>query len=328
MNGGAKSVLDGAEILKLDPNTIDIDLSGRIGFFFPDKAAAFGRIMRKDGQQDLVKVSRAPEGSEFAWRLHVGLHRTVGARDEGLPIYAIEVSGTPEELAVLEEQENLIRRVMEPLEKAKFIGAFSDAVQARFAREHGNLTRHQRAAKARWAKARNDKSATESALQQEVNDACATMARAYEWQESAQDAFGFSKRTVQRSIKIYRQIIVPFDRDLVRQLADHAAGKEQNSLLDIATIQVEDHRKAVIEALVADPELGVDDAQVRVGIARAAGPAPLPYQKHFDAIKGGWGRLGRGERERFVRDGELIKLLTPGLMRELRDQIDKELGDD
>jgi ParB family chromosome partitioning protein len=58
----------------------------------------------------------------------------------------------------------------------------------------------------------------------------------------------------------------------------------------------------VIEALLADDEIGADDARILAGVDRAAGPAPLPYQKHFNAIEGGWSRLGTAERKRFLRD--------------------------
>ena len=290
---GAPSILADAQILELDPNTIDIDVSGRIGFFFPDKAAAFGRIMRKDGQQDLVKVSRASAGGAFAWNLHVGLHRTVGARDEGLPIYAIEVSGTPEQLAQLEASENLIRRVVEPIEKAKFVGAFCDAVQARHAREHGKLTQQQLAAKKRWSEARNSKAATETALQEEVTHAAATMAGVYGWQESAVEAFGFSERTIQRSIKIYRQLIAPFPPELVRALADHPAGKEQKQLLDLASIETDEWRLEVVQALVADHELSVPSALelFALGPQRGTGQPQPQHRRYEDTIIATWGRL-------------------------------------
>lgn len=323
--GGTPSILANAPILELDPGTIDINVSGRIGFFFPDKAAAFGRIMRKDGQQDLVKVSRLAAGGEFTWKLHVGLHRTVGARDEGLPVYAIEVSGTAEELAQLEASENLIRRVVEPIEKAKFVGAFCDAVQARHAREHGNIRQHLLAAKARWERARSHKSATESALQDETQDAAATMAGAYGWQESAIEAFGFSERAIQRSIKIYRQIVVPFPAVLVRALADHSVGKEQKQLLDLAGIEREDLRLAAIEALVADPGLSADTAMNLIGLTKA-GPDSTPYQKIESQITGGWSRLGLSDKRQLLpKIAAMIE--TPGLKRALRDLLNEELGD-
>lgn len=326
--GASASPLRDAAILELDPNTIDIDVTGRIGFFFPDKAAAFGRIMRKDGQQDLVKVSRLPAGGEYAWRLHVGLHRTVGARGEGLPIYAIEVSGSPEWLAQLESTENLIRRVVEPIERAKFVGAYCEAVQSRHAREHGNLTQYQRAAKARWSGARNHKATTETAIQQEVNDASATMALAYGWVESAMDAFGFGKRSIHRSLKIYRQVVAPFPADLVRKLADQPAGKEQKQLLDLASIEREELRLQAIEAVVADPELSVLSAMQLVGIPTAGGsehPA-VGHQKYYDQISGGWERLGLPQKRDFIPT--LASMLnTPGLKRAMRDRLNEELGD-
>ena len=61
MNAPApKSVLESAKAVVLDPNTIDV--FGRIGFYFPDKAAAFGKLMAIDGQRTPIMVSAQPEG--------------------------------------------------------------------------------------------------------------------------------------------------------------------------------------------------------------------------------------------------------------------------
>ena len=329
MNGAAKSILDGATVLKLDPNDIDIDLGGRIGFYFEDKAVAFGRLLAEDGQRDLVKVSRSKAGSALPWRLHVGLHRTMGALKEGLPIYAVEVSGTPEQLAELEASENLHRRKLEPMEQAKFIGAFCDALQERLARKHGNLTQQKMAAKARWEAVKNAPKRPDQALQEDVADASAAMADAYGWEDSAKEAFDLSARQIYRALKIYRQIAQPFAAEIVRKIADHqVVGRSQKELLELAAVCPFDRRERVVKILFEDREASISSALERL-TGETAGDVPRKgLEKYKSQILNGWGKLSIGEQTRFVADGELIKLLTPGMKRLLRVQLEEELGDE
>lgn len=323
MNGPATSLLRDARILELDPNIIDVDLSGRIGFYFEDKAVAFGRLLAVDGQRDVVKVSRAPAASKYKWLLHVGLHRTMGARFEGLPIYAIEVSGKPEQLAQLETSENLDRRVLEPLERAKFIGAYCQAIQERLARENGNLKQQQLAIKSRWAKAKNHKAETESALQAMSEYTAATVAAVYGWQESAAEVFGLSKRTIRNALKIHRQIVVPFNPELVRALADHPiVGRDQKQLLDLASIEREDLRLQALEALLADLEMSIAGALVQVGVDSPAKAVPTKDVKFASTITDSWGRLTLGAKRAFLP--EFAKLLTADMRQQMRAALDAE----
>ncbi|OYZ89750.1 MAG: hypothetical protein B7Y00_01000, partial [Sphingomonadales bacterium 17-56-6] len=81
------SLLSGAQVLELDPK--DIDDSGRIGFFYPDKAAALGRLMKVDGQRTPISVVKSRKGAEKPWKLAVGMHRNAGAKLEGISIFAL-----------------------------------------------------------------------------------------------------------------------------------------------------------------------------------------------------------------------------------------------
>lgn len=168
------SLLSGAQMLELDPN--DIDDSGRIGFFYPDKAAALGRLMKVDGQRTPISVVKSRKGAEKPWKLVVGMHRTAGARLEGISIFAVEVTGKPEDLADQEASENLHRRRLEPLERAKFTAALVQAAQERIARENGNLKQQQLAIRARWQRVKAHEIRPDDALTEEVNDTCAKIA--------------------------------------------------------------------------------------------------------------------------------------------------------
>jgi ParB family transcriptional regulator, chromosome partitioning protein len=324
------ALLQGAELLELSP--FDIDPGERIGFTHEDKAAALGRLMAVDGQRDPIKVVRAGKDIEKLaaegkkpWRLVTGMHRLLGARIESLTVFAIEVSGKPEDLADLEASENLHRRPLGPIERAKFTAALVHAAQARIAGEHGNLSHQRLGAKARWDRVKHGEQLVGKALRDETEDACATVAQAYGWEESVSEALGMSRRTIHRDLALFRLLIEPFP-NLIEALSRHpVVGDDLAQLKAIAAVQNEGKRRQVIEALLADPEIGADDARITAGVNEPAGPTPVAYQKHLNAIEGGWSRLSVEVRNRFVRD-KLPSLLTPGQKRELRDLLDSELG--
>ncbi len=331
------SLLAGASLFELSPDLVDE--GERIGFLHEDKAAAIGRLMAVDGQRDPIKVVRKPPlrqaqgdpstGSGGAatkpWLLVTGMHRLIGARIECIPVWAIEVSGKPEELADLEASENLHRRPLAPIERAKFVHALCQAAQERIAREHGTLKQQQLAVKARWARVKHGEQRVEEALAEEAGDTADKMSAVYGWVESAADAMGLDERTIRRSLELYRLIIEPF-AELAEPLSQHpVVGENASQLRAIAAVKDEAARRRVIEALLADPEIGADDARVLVGIDSAGGATPVPYQKHYNAIEGGWSRLGEAEKRRFLPT--MARMLPPGMKRELRDMLDGELGD-
>lgn len=323
MSAPAKSLLDGAEVIAFDPH--EIDTSGRIGFYHPDKAVAVGRLLFKDGQRDLIKVS-ASKKPGFKWRLHVGLHRTEGAKLEGIPVYGVVVSGKPENLRELEASENLHRRPLPPIERAKFVFELCRAAQERIAREHGNLSQQQLGAKAKWDRVKHRELSADQALQEDTDDAADKMSAAYGWQDGVAEALDLGKREIRRSLAIYRLLIEPFP-DLAEQLAKHPVVGENGAQLKVLTqLKDEGVRRRVIEALLADPEIGVEDAKIAAGAdAFAPKVTPVTYEKHYNAIESAWDRLGNSERSQFLP--KFAALLTEGQKRALRDRLNEELGE-
>lgn len=321
---GQISLLADAKLFELSP--LHVDEGVRIGFLHEDKAAALGRLMAVDGQRDPIKVVANRGNEDQPWRLVTGMHRLIGARIEGITVFAIEVSGTPEDLADLEASENLHRRPLAPIERAKFTAALVAAAQDRIARERGGLKQQQMAVKARWDRVKHGEALAEKALKDDVEYAVQGLQRVYDWEESVSDALGMSKRSIHYDLSLFRLIIEPFP-DLIEALARHpVVGENGAQLKAIAAIRDEARRREVIELLLADAELSADDARVQAGIDAQAGPAPAPYQKHFDAISSGWSRLGTAEKRRFLPT--LAQMLTPDMKRELRDTITAELGDE
>jgi hypothetical protein len=318
------SVLSGAQLIALDPN--DIDDSGRIGFFYPDKAAALGRLMKVDGQRTPISVTKNRDGASKPWRLVVGMHRTAGARLEGIQVFAVEVTGKPEELADQEASENLHRRRLEPLERAKFTAALVQAAQDRIARENGNLKQQQLAVKARWQRVKSHEIRPDDALTEEVNDTCAKIAHVYGWEESAGEALGMSRRSIHNDLQLFRLLIEPFPK-LVERLAAHpVVGSNASQLKLIAQVRDEADRRNVIETILADAELSADDALIRVGVASEKGRKPSEEEKAFSAVIGNLGRLSAPQQKRYV--GDIARSLkSDEVKRQLRDVLNKELGD-
>jgi hypothetical protein len=293
-----------AQVMALDP--AEIFVPDRIGFYHEDKATALGRLIAVDGQRDPIKVQ--PRKGNQPWKLVTGLHRLRGCEMEGIQVYALEVQGQAEDLADLEASENLHRRPLGPIERAKFTAALVQAAQDRIAREHGDLKQHQLGAKARWQRVKDKETTADQVLQQEADDAADKMSAAYSWQESVADALGLDRRTIRRDLSLFRLLIEPFP-DLIEALAKHpVVGENASQLKKICAVPDELHRRAVIEALLADSELSADEARVQAGIDRPEGPAPAAHQKFYDQIKGGWSRLGRAERKRLLP--ELYKQFT------------------
>lgn len=334
MNATAKKAkLQRGERLELDP--ADIFIPERIGFHHPDKAAAIGRLMAVDGQHTPILVTRVfpsktvekckAEGNR-PWQLVAGLHRLKGAEIEGITIIADEVKGKPEDLATLEASENIHRRPLGPIEKAKFVAALVTAAQERIAREHGNLSQQQLATKARWDRVKHHEELAESVLRDESEDACSNLQHAYGWEQSACEAFDMERTAIYRSLAISRMIVEPFP-DLVEALARHpVVGGNASQLKLLTQLKDEGVRRKVIEALLADPEIGVEDAKIAAGAGGTVPLAtPVAHQKHYNAIEGAWSRLSLDQKRQFVP--KLASMLTPDMKRALRDRLNEELGD-
>ncbi|QDH35817.1 hypothetical protein [Porphyrobacter sp. YT40] len=330
-----RPLLTSAAVLELSPN--DVLIPERIGFLHEDKAAALGRLMAVDGQRDPIKVARNLPGKSIEavvsegkkpWRLVTGMHRLMGATYEGITVFAIEVKGKPEDLADLEASENLHRRPLGLIERAKFTAALSDAAQARLARQHGNLSAKQLAIKARWDRVKHLEEGADEALQEETNDTADTMSAVYGWQESVADALGMDKRTIRRDLSIFHLVVAPFP-DLAEALAKHpVVGDNQKQLLDLTRLKSEAVRRRVIEALLADPEIGVADAMIAAGADEFAPKVePVAHQKFLNAVVGNLDRLGPSKIKQHLP--EIVRALgTPDVKRKMRDLLDQELGDD
>lgn len=311
----------GDAVLRIAPDQILIP--ARLGLYFPDKAAALGRMMAVNGQRTPLTVRKSGPRAALPWTLVVGRHRLGGALLEELAtVMAIEVSqADADEIMDIEASENVHRREQPPLERAIFVHAVCEAAKARIAREHGDLSDRQLGGKARWERVRSGALRAEQVLQVESDGAADNLSAAYNWQESAAEAFGLGKRDIRRALQLYRLVIEPFP-GLTQALSDHpVVGNNASQLKLIAEVRDEMQRRLVIERLLGDPELSADGARVAVGIdAEPSGAAAQPQEKFFSQIDGGWSRLNLGQRREYLP--RFVGLLTPDMRRQLRELID------
>lgn len=311
----------GDAVLRLAPDQILVP--PRLGLYFPDKAAALGRLMAVGGQRTPITVRKSGPNAALPWTLVVGMHRLQGALIEALPeVLAIERLGSnAADHSDLESSENVHRREQPPLERAIFVHATCEAAKARLAVEHGDLTERQLGAKARWDRVKSGALRAEQVLQEECDDASDKLSLAYGWLESAAEAFGLGKRDIQRALRLYRLVIEPFPA-LTQALSDHpVVGNNASELKRIAEVRDEGQRRAVIDALLGDPELGADAARVLVGIDEARGGIrPSPNDKFASAITGNWSRLSLAAKREFLP--QFVTLLTPDMRHKVRELID------
>lgn len=311
----------GDAVLRIAPDQIQIP--ERLGLYFPDKAAALGRMMAVNGQRTPLTVRKSGPRAVLPWTLVVGRHRLGGALLEELgTVMAIEVSkADADEIMDIEASENVHRREQPPLERAIFVHATCEAAKARIAREHGDLSQQQLAVRARWDRVRSGAVRAQQALQEEGDDTCDKLARVYGWEESVGAAFGLGRRDIYRSLTLYRLVIEPFPA-LTQALSDHpVVGNNASQLKAIAEVQDEMQRRLVIERLLGDRELSVEGARVAVGIDLPdSGIKPAPDVKFTNAITGSWSRLSLSAKRDFLP--QFVTLLTPGLRVQLRELID------
>lgn len=316
-----------AEVFKLSPAAVVV--GRRIGLFWPEKASALGALMKRDGQNDPIKVRH--KGSE--WLLVTGLHRLRGAIEAGLEtIDAIEVEASAAELVLIEASENIHRRDFGPIERALFVRRLADLAEARWSEGHDGLTAQQIGQVKRWERERQKAPGVvraDDAIEMESEYSAATIAGLYGWQEGVAEALGLSARSIRDSLKIHRQLIAPFEPELWELLARAPLGQKRAVLMELADIVDEATRRLVIDTIVED-DIGeiksVADAMIAAG-ARA--PANKPRlsgdTKWMNGAQSNLQRLSAAGWRSFAPT--LVEMATPSVLVELRAAIDARLGE-
>ncbi len=310
-------------VIEIDPNTVGY--SNRIGLLWQDKAQAMGALMKRDGQNDPIKVRKGGKG-EPDWMLVAGLHRNEGAKLEGLMVKAIVVQGDALQLRLIEASENMHRRDLGPIEKALFVRALADVYEAQFTRDFGGASPQEIGQRKRWEAERHlVQNGAEKLAELEADHSAATIAGLYGWQDKAAETLGMSPRSLRDYLLIHRQIIAALP-DHYEELARHPIGQKRKTVMELAEIGDVDNRRAVIDCLLEYP-VGLTIAQAKdiVGIKeRAAKAAATGQSKYMDNAGSNLDRLSESGWRQFAP--RLAAAIKPSALRDVRDAIDERLA--
>jgi hypothetical protein len=255
------------DVIPLDP--YEVDLGERLRPIDTSWATAIGQSMRRDGQIHAVDV-RFQDGG---WRLAgAGGHRVTGARLAGIPIEARVVLFDEGVSRRREAAENLFRRANDPVERAEAI-----AELVRLHREQAGIEATEHRAL----------SATK-AFQEEVQGTCDTMSYVYGFGDEVAAELGFSKRTIQRDLFLYRglrpSVIARFRE------ARHPVLKNASQLRSLARLGAEQQEAA---------------ADLMIGCAKSLGDAiatiahrqrPSAEDKRLSTFIGTFARMSLSEK--------------------------------
>ena len=308
--------LDVAELLVIDPATVDPDMGNRIGLYYPAKAEALGILMARDGQNDPIKVVPARASSPFEWTLVTGLHRLNGCLSANINVAAFVMSAN-DDLRAIQASENVDRRELEPLERAMFVHAVVTRVKARLAAEHGDISAQALGGKARAMRAQETE---HDIVKEDVKAAESNLLQAYGWNQQAAEACGLGVDDIKRSMRIYRCIVEPC-RDLIDVFKDHPVAKNASALKTIAMLKNAVARRKVVETLIGGPK-DLDLVLRMLGFSSTKDEV-TPYSKWSSQIRGAESRMGTADWRRFCP--EFAHALSPARKIELRDALNAEI---
>lgn len=310
-------------IFKLAPSTIVVE--ERIGIFWPEKATGYGALMARDGQNEPIKIRWRGKGDAREAVLVVGYHRLQGAIEFDLPfIDCMEAKGTRDQLRLIEASENMDRRDLEPIERALLVRARVELAKARAASANAGYSPQELAAAARWNNVRNnvavrpdEKVAAEAAYAECIS--CTP----HGWSENVAESLGMSRRSLFDSLKIHRQLIEPFERELWEALARVPLGRKKKSLFELADIADEETRRLVIDTIVGD-DMGeiksVSDAMIAAGAKAAAGKVrKAGDSKWMDGAGTNLDRLSASGWRQFAPT--LVEKIKPSALVTIRDAV-------
>ncbi|WP_432769770.1 MAG: ParB N-terminal domain-containing protein [Sphingopyxis sp.] len=324
------------EVLELNP--AEIDVSGRVGLFFPEKAEAYGVLIARDGQRTPITVRRNGSRAKLPWKLVAGLHRHAGCLSAGLPVRAIVVEGDEDELRAVQASENLDRRELLPLERAMFVAAVAEAARNRAYALHGvdndrALGAKAKAAGGKMPQAENDRANRVQFTPVEKADDEAAIASgflmaAYSWRDATAEACGLNIDALKRSLRIYRIIVEP-NRDLMDAFKDCAVAANASALLAICGQGTNPANvRAIVEWLIANPHVKTaDEAMVALELMPSRGGIAVPTTGDTKFLNGVQSNLQRLSLSGQRRAAEVIaQAIAPTALVAVRDALNARIG--
>ncbi len=241
-------------------------------------ATALSGIMAKEGgQRTPIEVYPVPGTDEFD--LGPGLHRTAARKIGGhLTVKAFIRDGADAlERRSREVSENLWRKDLEPLERARFIAELYQ-IHRTTAGIAPDASMQSVAARARW----------EKAIKAEADDATLTVRVAYGFTDEIAEQLKLSKAAIFRDLHLHKSL-APDVAEAVRTLP---AAKNASQLRALAKLPHDEQRK-VAELLTAGEAKGVSDA-----VATLTGAVkPSDENKRLSAFVGSFSRMSLAEKK-------------------------------
>lgn len=282
------------QIVQLQPE--QIDASNRLLPLDPAWVDALAAMMKADGQLTPIEVCRLPGRADYT--LVTGGHRHAAAAKAGLALRAEVITNDATERRLREASENVNRRNLSPIDRAK---AVADLVAVQKAARGLELDQGGQAvaAAARWQQ-----------IEKEADDASDIVSLAYGWADEAAERAGLTRRTVYRDLELLRGIPDSVAEALRR--ADHPVFHNAAQLKALAGLEPVEQSKVLSLLLHADAVVaGAPFDKVTDAIAAMKGrTAPAPDAKRLSAFTGTFGRMPLAEKKAAL--GELSRVLPKG----------------
>ena len=264
--------------------TDQIDIGERLRQVDMIWAEALGQVMLREGQRTPIEICRLPGSSR--WTLVAGGHRFAGAQKAGIEYLRAEIVYADRDMRRSREiSENLWRNDLAPLDRAAFI-AEAVAIQKRRAGIDPNKDGRAVSAAIRWQKQ----------VQDEAEDATATIAVAYNLSAELVEAIGLSARTIRDDLMLYRRLpasVVEHLRRYDHPILYHFGQLKALAKLDQAT------QERVVTRLTDEREdraaRDVGEALAQLGLGTKA--ATDPETKRLSTFIGAFSRMGLAEKK-------------------------------
>lgn len=277
----------------------DIAVGDRIGFFNADHAARLGASMAAKGQHDPIHVKRNGNAAKQRWTLIAGLHRLRGSEAVGwTAIDAIQVAdarASDADLRRLELSENIDHRHRRPIERAILMVEHARLEEAIDHPGKVGESQHTRGGRMK-------------------NSAAVTMTAAEDWRSRTAAAFGVSLSSLERHQRLYRAIVEAMP-DLAQRLNDHPLGESFAAMRDIASIKMDDTRRAaVLKVLERDDWPSLSAALEAAGLKDSNGNRVDPAN-HRAVMITAWAKMPLTDKRTYLE--EFPKVITKDMAQRL-----------
>ena len=289
--------------------TDEIDEGERLRPVDPVWAAALGQMIQKDGQNTPIEVCRLP--GRTRWTLVVGAHRLAGAKAEGIEFLRAELVTAERDTRRLREvQENLYRSDLAPVDRAAFV-AEAVAIYKRRAGIDPAASGHVASGKGRWDRVSAtiaDTPRWQKVVKDDAADAIATIAGRYGFTALVAADLGFSTRTVENELMLFRRL----PASVVEQLRNARSPILTNATQLRALAKLDPERQAAVVAKLVGT---VANGRALSSIAQAlallpdARPAEDAETRRFNALIGLLTRMTTAERIAACQSGRVHDLL-------------------